>query len=114
MNETTLKAKFWIDSPKGVILGRGRLELLKQIQQTGSISKAAKAMEISYRKAWRLAQSMNEASDEEIVIMNAGGSKGGGTKVSEKGLQLMNMYESFDQELSEYLKNKSAEYSQLW
>ena len=114
MSKHSIKAKFWIDEKDHVFLGSGRVELLRNIQAHGSISKAAKAMDISYRKAWKLAQSLNEQSGETIIQMSSGGKNGGGTTLSERGVRIVEAFDEFKGELDAFLSNKSEEYQSRW
>ena len=47
-----IKSKIWIESNGKILLGEGRVQLLKAIKETGSLSKAAKKLKMSYKKAW--------------------------------------------------------------
>lgn len=59
-------------------LGPGKAELLDRIAETGSISAAAKAMDMSYRRAWLLLDEMNTHFREPVVAKSKGGRGGGG------------------------------------
>jgi len=54
-----LKGRVWIEGASGTFLGCGRVVLLERIAEFGSISKAAKSMDMSYRHAWELVDSIN-------------------------------------------------------
>ena len=54
-----LKGRVWIEGASGTFLGYGRVVLLERIAEFGSISKAAKSMDMSYRHAWELVDSIN-------------------------------------------------------
>lgn len=73
---TKLKAdgRFWLTLDGKNFLGRGRIELLQRIRETGSISKAAKAMKMSYKAAWDTVDSMNAAWESAIVESGPAGS----------------------------------------
>ncbi|MGA7748971.1 MAG: LysR family transcriptional regulator, partial [Gallionella sp.] len=64
-------------------IARGRrwdhLELLERIDATGSISSAAIAMGMSYKAAWEAVESINNLSEQPLVVRKAGGQTGGGT-----------------------------------
>lgn len=75
-----------------VALGPGKVELLQHIEQSGSISAAAKAMKMSYRRAWELVDAMNQSFDIPVVQSNIGGSHGGGASVTEFGKTLIDTY----------------------
>ena len=72
----TLQAhgRFWLTLDGRNFLGRGRVELLQRIAQTGSISRAAKAMKMSYKAAWDAVDSMNSAWGTPLVESHPGGS----------------------------------------
>jgi len=74
-------------------MGIGRLQLLGLIQETGSINKAAKAMNMSYKRAWEMIQQMNRLAESPLVVTQTGGSTGGGTVVTETGLRYMEAYQ---------------------
>lgn len=75
----------WIEGPDGTFLGYGRVVLLERIREHGSISAAARSMEMSYRHAWKLVDSMNRQSRSPVVRMSTGGRGGGGASLTEAG-----------------------------
>jgi molybdate transport system regulatory protein len=66
--------RFWLTLDGRNFLGRGRVELLQRIRETGSISKAAKAMKMSYKAAWDAVDAMNAAWGKPVVESGPGGS----------------------------------------
>lgn len=80
-----LNGRLWLETTDGRFLGIGRLELLEQIAALGSISKAAQAMNMSYKRAWDLVSSMNAQATVPLVTTQTGGTKGGGATVTEAG-----------------------------
>ncbi|MFY0644976.1 MAG: LysR family transcriptional regulator [Bacteroidia bacterium] len=90
MNE--LKFKIWVEGEEGVFLGNGRVRLLEAISKTGSITAAAKSMNMSYKKAWEQIDHMNECSDEPLVTTSSGGKGGGGTSLTAKGEQMVKQF----------------------
>ena len=87
-----IKFRLWIDNEDQVVAGSGRVRLLEAIKEHGSITKAAKEMEISYKKAWKLIDSLNNAADQALVSTNAGGKGGGGTIITEKGETIIQQF----------------------
>ena len=81
----TVKGRIWIDGQEGTFLGYGRVVLLERIRDHGSISAAARSMEMSYRHAWQLVDSMNRQSTQPLVVKNTGGKGGGGAELTEAG-----------------------------
>jgi molybdate transport system regulatory protein len=79
-----------IDFAPGRALGTGKIDLLERIESTGSLSAAAAAMDMSYKRAWLLLQSLNELFDEPLVVMTKGGrGGGGGAAVTARGREII-------------------------
>lgn len=75
-------------------LGPGKILLLERIAETGSISAAARTMNMSYRQAWDLVDQLNRAFQEPVVSSQTGGKSGGGASLTEFGGQLIAHYRS--------------------
>ncbi len=67
--------RFWLTLDGRNFLGRGRVDLLQRIRETGSISKAAKAMKMSYKAAWDAVDAMNAAWGTPLVESGPAGSR---------------------------------------
>jgi molybdate transport system regulatory protein len=79
-----------------VAMGPGKADLLDAIIQTGSISAAARAMNMSYRRAWLLVDMMNRNFREPLVHGEAGGRQGGGAFVTDAGLRVLGQYRAME------------------
>lgn len=84
-----------------------RIELLHAIEAHGSISKAAKAVPMSYKSAWEAVDTMNSLSPEPIVCRETGGKDGGGTTITAYGKKLLENYEVLKEEHTRFLKRLS-------
>lgn len=81
----TLNLKLQADR---IFFGPGVVELLQLISKTGSLNTAAKKMGMSYNKAWRILKKAEEEYGFPLVIKSVGGSKGGGSTVTDGGKKL--------------------------
>jgi molybdate transport system regulatory protein len=79
-----------------VAMGPGKADLLDAIAATGSISAAARAMDMSYRRAWLLVDVMNRSFREPLVQGAAGGKQGGGAHVTEAGLKVLAAFRTME------------------
>jgi len=77
-------------------VGPGKIGLLEGIQRTGSLSAAARALGMSYRRAWLLLHNTNEGFQEPVVELSVGGRDGGGTTLTEFGRRLVADYRAFE------------------
>lgn len=106
MPEIDIKSRFWITVDGLPYLGNGRVALLEAIDKHGSISSAAKEIGVSYRKAWKLIESVNNAANEALVIKSAGGKQGGGTVLTDHAKETIAKYRQLQQSCESFLKDE--------
>lgn len=82
--------------PEGRI-GRGKIQLLAHIKETGSISAGGRAMDMSYRRAWLLVDEMNRLFREPVVESQRGGKQGGGAVLTPFGEALIAHYHTMEE-----------------
>lgn len=85
-----------IDFGAGRSIGPGKIRLLELINETGSISAAGRALEMSYRQAWLLVDELNRMFDKPVVSAQTGGGGGGGTIVTETGNDIVRLYREME------------------
>ena len=79
-------------------LGPGKAALLAAIGEHGSISAAARAMGMSYRRAWMLVDEMNRCFDPPVVETLRGGGQERGARVTEAGVAVLDAYRALEAE----------------
>ena len=79
-----------------VAIGPGKAMLLEAIERTGSISAAARAMKMSYRRAWTLVDTMNRCFRQPLVQAGSGGRGGGGAAVTDMGREALSRYRAME------------------
>lgn len=85
-----------IDLSCGARIGPGKVRLLELVESTGSISAAGREMNMSYRRAWMLVNSLNESLGTAVVETRKGGSAGGGARLTETGRTVINCYRAME------------------
>ncbi len=85
-----------IISGDNIALGPGKVDLLEAIGATGSISAAAKALGMSYRRAWLLVDTMNRCFAQPVVAAETGGARGGGARLTTLGAEVVRRYRSVE------------------
>ena len=93
-----LFGKLSVDTEFGAFLGDTRIRLLEAIDRYGSITKAAKAIPLSYKAAWDAVDAMNNLAEEALVERSVGGKHGGGTQLTDYGRRLVAMYRAVEVE----------------
>lgn len=81
-----------------IAIGPGKIALLEAIVETGSISSAARRLDMSYRRAWDLVDELNRSLREPAVETAVGGVRGGGTVVTESGRKVIDLYRRVEDE----------------
>ncbi len=102
-----LRGRIWIEGPEGTFVGYGRVILLERIREHGSITAAAKSMDMSYRHAWKLVDSMNRQSRTPVVSKSTGGRGGGGTQLTPAGEQVIAAFWAAYEDFQGYLDAQS-------
>jgi molybdate transport system regulatory protein len=85
-----------VDLASGLRIGPGKVSLLETIRSTGSISAAARSLEMSYRRAWLLVEEINSGLHEPAVTAASGGRHGVGAIVTEMGARIIDLYHSIE------------------
>jgi molybdate transport system regulatory protein len=85
-----------IDFDKTTRLGPGKAELLERIAEHGSISAAGRAMDMSYRRAWKLVDALNSMFSEKLVVAQTGGTGGGKAALTPAGAEVLRLYRAIE------------------
>ncbi len=109
--------KLWIENEDGEqIIGEGLMQLLKKIEETGSINRASDRLDMSYRTAWGKIEKIENRLGEELLERKTGGAGVGGSELAEKGRKLMDKYIRFKnsvaRDIKEEFENTFEEYIQ--
>lgn len=108
-----IKSRIWIELDDKVLLGEGRVQLLKAIDETGSLSKAAKSLNMSYKRAWDLIDSVNKSAKKPVTIASKGGKGGGGAKLTPYGKTLITTFETINENCWKFLDGQLTKIEQL-
>ncbi len=101
-----IKSKLWIEVDGKPVFGRGRRFLLEAIDRCGSISRAAKEINISYRKAWGYIKAMEERLGFRLVDRQTGGKDGGGATLTKDARKFLKKYEALEEGIRELVDNR--------
>jgi len=105
-----IKYKVWLEKDGEVVVGNGKVGLLKMVSDLGSIQKAAEKMGMSYRHAWGMIQKIEKRSGFKLVETQVGGKEGGGARLTPQGNELLNQYSAFRKGLDEAVESKFRRY----
>lgn len=85
------------------MLDNRMIELLKAIEQSGSINQAAKQMGLSYKGAWQMLERANNGAPQTLLATAIGGSKGGGTVLTPAGRALLSLFARLERQHKHFI-----------
>ena len=105
--------KLELQTEQGSVLGDVRIRLLEAIAATGSISKAAPLVPLSYKGAWDAVDAMNNLAEQPLVARSTGGRQGGGTTLTAHGHKMVALYRAMEAEYQSALDRVMGQWAQL-
>jgi molybdate transport system regulatory protein len=100
-----LDGALWFHKAEQKFLGSDRIALLEKVGELGSITKAAKAVGISYKNAWDIINMINNLADRPLVERLVGGKGGGGTNLTDYGREVIRQFSVVQEEHRKFLQN---------
>lgn len=104
-----IKSRIWIEADGNILLGEGRVSLLKAISSTGSLTKAAISLGMSYKKAWSLIDAINKRAEKPVISTSIGGKGGGGAILTSYGESLINTFDAINKNCWEFLDEQISQ-----
>lgn len=104
-----LQYKIWLDK-NGKAFGDGPLDILKRVERSGSLKKAAEEINMSYSQAWNLIRTLEKRLGFKLLKRKVGGEQGGGSELTREAKELMEKFQSFRQKADDALKGLFEEY----
>ena len=101
-----VRSKVWLEVLDRPFLGPGRQALLRAVDEQGSISKAAKLLKMTYRRAWGQIKGMEEQLGLSLVIKQTGGQGGGGAVLTPHAKELLARYDQLIEGIEEEVNHK--------
>ncbi|NPA57817.1 MAG: LysR family transcriptional regulator [Aquificae bacterium] len=102
-----VRFKIWLEKDGDVVMGLGRDKLLREIDRLGSISKAAKQVGMSYKKAWSFLKTMEDRLGIKLVETRRGGKNGGGAVLTAEAKKLLEEFEEITDRFEKLRKELS-------
>ena len=87
-----------------IAIGPGKVDLLEQVQKTGSIAEAGRTLGMSYKRAWQLISTMNDAFKEPVVVTSRGSASKGGATLTAFGEDLLERYRRIQAETEQTVR----------
>ncbi len=107
---TKLNYKLWLEKDGKKVFGDGPWDILRRVRDSGSLRQAANEINMSYSQAWKLLNKLEKRLEFDLLNKQAGGSDGGGSKLTEKGQLFVDTFGKFKREAQEKLGGLEESY----
>jgi molybdate transport system regulatory protein len=101
--------KVWLEKDGKPVFGVGKFCLFKAIREKGSISKASKLMNISFRRAWSHLDDAERNFGTPLLKKHKGGRGGGSSSLTNEAEDLIMKFEMLNKEINEFAEKKFNE-----
>lgn len=105
-----IHTKIWLENEEGKLLvGQGRLKIFHAIAKTGSLSAAARELDMSYRAVWGKVRATEERLGVKLVKAVAGGHKHGGATLTTRAIEFVKRFEEFNERAVQMVEDLAVE-----
>ena len=108
-----VKMRIWVDKDGQEIIGPGIYNILKTLEETGSIASAARKLGYSYKFIWTYIKKLEDVLGVPLVESRRGGKERGVTELTEVGKLLLSYYESMNRDVEQAAKTWETRFSEL-
>jgi molybdate transport system regulatory protein len=98
----------WLENEGEVVFSIWRMELLRAVADSGSISGAAATMDVHYRTAWQKINEMETRLGQKLVETQIGGQRGGGAQLTPLAQTLIAAFTQFSQDVEQQMQERFA------
>src|SRR5438270_5424961 len=99
----SLRGQVWVETDGRAAITEHGADLLEQIEACRSLSEAARRLRFSYRRAWMLVDAMNRRWPQPLVKTAVGGTRGGGTRLTDYAHIVVRSYRDLQIQLEHLL-----------
>ena len=100
------RCKIWFEQDSKVVLSDWRIELLEEIEETGSLAKAAKRLNVPYRTAWYKLKEIEERLGIKLILTQSGGTAGGGSQLTTESRQIIRRFRRVTEGVSRLVERR--------
>ncbi|EGB13538.1 putative transcriptional regulator, ModE family [Pseudodesulfovibrio mercurii] len=104
----TMRMHLWFETEEGVLFGLGRLQLLKSVEERGSLKAAAEALGMSYRGAWGKIKTTEDLIGHKLIERDS--NRRAGYHLTDFGKSITRCYDRWYREVEAYALSKSHEF----
>jgi len=113
LNNIQFNYKIWLSTSQGKgIMGDGKWQILKAIEEHGSLKAATEALGLTYRRTWGDLKEIEEALGFALLDKSRGGKEGGNTNLTPEGKKLVAAFDQFHDKIDSVMDEAFIEFRQ--
>lgn len=113
ISEILLQHKMWLETKSGEgILGDGKWQILKAVEQEGSLTAACQKLGLTYRRTWGDLKKIEEQLGFPLLNKSRGGKEGGMSELSQQGKSLVEAFDKFHRNVDDVIRVALEEFRQ--
>lgn len=94
-----VRSKIWLEADGRLCFGTGKAKILRAVEETGSLSQAARRLDMSYRRAWSSVRAVEERLGRPLLVRRRGGREKGGACLTQYAQDLLAWFEDLDKDV---------------
>lgn len=102
--------RLWLMKNNKKVFGEGPLMLLKKVEELGSLRQAAISMQMSYSKAWKIMNQVEEELKIKLLERKIGGKAGGGSTITREAKDFIRKYEALVESVNKKIEEDVNRY----
>jgi molybdate transport system regulatory protein len=104
-----VRSKVWLEKDGRLCFGAGKAGILRAVEETGSLSEAARKLEMSYRHAWTSIRAAEERLGRPLLVRRRGGKEKGGASLTGYAKELLRRFEKVDRDVRAFAARRYRE-----
>jgi molybdate transport system regulatory protein len=100
------RCKVWLEQGGKIVLSDWRIELLEAIEETGSLTTAAKQLDVPYRTAWYKLKEVEDRLGIKLLATQSGGTEGGGSQLTTEGREIIRRFHRVTDGMTQLVKQR--------
>jgi len=105
LKDITLNYKVWMsDEKQSGIMGDGKWQILKLIDEKGSMKAACDELGYTYRRTWGNLKKIEKFFGFPLLQKHRGGSDGGHTSLTDEGKRLVRAFDNFHRSVDDQIQ----------
>jgi len=97
-----VRSKVWLEKDGKLSFGAGKAAILEAVERTGSLSAAARELNMSYRHAWSAIRAAETRLGRRLLVVRRGGARRGGAALTPYAKELVREFGRMEEQVKAF------------